>query len=109
MSFQEHIALMAPAIQYWIVWMVLVMVAVTLLLLILKGNRRDGAIMLAAAVLVFAFMQLQFGAVGFVRLLGLPHVMVWTPLAIYLVMRLRAGAFDEIGRASCRERVCQYV
>lgn len=93
MSFQEHIALMPPVIKYWIIWQGLAMVAASLLLLILKGNRRDGAIMLAAMALAFVLMQLLFNAVGFVRLLGLPHVVAWTPLAIYLTMRLRGGAF----------------
>jgi len=33
--------------------------------------------------------QALYDAVGFVRLLGLPHIVVWTPLAAYLVWRLR--------------------
>jgi hypothetical protein len=30
-----------------------------------------------------------YDRMGYVKLLGLPHIVVWTPLAIYLVVLLR--------------------
>jgi hypothetical protein len=34
-------------------------------------------------------MQWLYGELGYVRLLGLAHVLFWTPLAIYLYLRLK--------------------
>jgi len=42
----------------------------------------------AAFVAAFVLMAVLFESKGYSRLLGLPHVIVWTPLLIYLYRRL---------------------
>src|SRR3546814_13987375 len=76
-------------------------------------------------------MNWLYDQYGYVRLLGLAHLVFWTPVYGWILMKRKAIAapsswfgrylvaylvvdgislaIDEIGRASCRERVCQYV
>jgi len=47
-------------------------------------------VLLAVTAAMVAAMMALYAAVGFVRLLGLPHLVFWTPLVVWLVVRLRA-------------------
>ena len=49
---------------------------------------RSLIILLTTIVTYFAMMWL-YDQVGYVRLLGIVHVVIWTPLAIYLWQRLK--------------------
>lgn len=74
------------------------MIAVPLILLAWRQTRRDGLFILMASVAVVVSMHWLYAQVGFVRLLGLPHVMISTPLAVYLAMRLREGIVPALPR-----------
>lgn len=99
MTFVEHVALYPPLIQFWIVWLALMLAVVPVLLLVAKDTRRDGMVVAGVAVLSAIAMQWLFNQVGFVRLLGAVHVVLWTPLLAYLAMRFRKGAFTGLRRA----------
>lgn len=89
MSFSEAVATQGPILRLWVRWMTLLMVGTPLLLLIHKSCRREGAVPLAAAIANISLMMWLYGQMGFVRLLGLPHLLIWTPLAVHMRLMLR--------------------
>jgi hypothetical protein len=92
MSFNDYVAEYPLWIRLWLHWMTFAVALGSLVPLIFRGSRRDGLIVLGANVVAVVLMNLLFAQVGFVRLLGLAHIVVWLPLAIYLWRRLRGGA-----------------
>ena len=70
----------------WLVaWVFTMMVVNTAALLFLQ--RVEARWILAAWIGNIVFMSALFEMVGYVRLLGLSHVIFWTPLLIYLFAR----------------------
>lgn len=98
-AFSEAVATLDWPIRLWVLWLTIAMVAAPLLLLIWRETRMTGLIVLASTVAVMVLMQVFFRQVGFVRLLGLPHLIVWGPLAVYLWLRLRGGIAARAPRA----------
>ncbi len=89
MTMQEAVALQ-PA---WVgIWMKILLVCAFILpfaLFIWKQSRKAGLFTVVASIAAgFATTKL-YDAVGYVKLLGLPHIVFWTPLAIFLVLQLR--------------------
>lgn len=76
-------------IQLWVVWMVAVIVAVPVIMRMYGAVRQDHLIVACSTVTLLVVMPLWHGQIGYVRLIGLPHIVVWTPLAIYLHARRR--------------------
>jgi len=70
-------------LQAWVFWMGLVNTAS-----ILFVARREGWVTLAVWIGNGLFMMWLFELAGYVRLLGLSHVIFWTPLLGYLYHRL---------------------
>jgi hypothetical protein len=89
------IAAQSPGLQVWVLVLVITNLAAALFLV----TRKQGRIALrpeALAILVSffaaaAFMNWLHAQVGFVRLLGLPHLVFWLPVYCWLVFRYRAG------------------
>lgn len=98
MSFSDAVATMPALLRLWVLWLTIVMIAAPLILLAWQQTRRDGVVILAASVAVVVSMHWLYAQVGFVRLLGLPHVLIWTPLAVYLALRLREGIVPALPR-----------
>ncbi len=92
MSLEEAIATQPSWVQWWINWMGIVIVGSMIALLFSKTTRRDSAVILVTSLAVFFLMMWLYQQVGFVRLLGIVHVVIWTPLAIYFWRRLRNPA-----------------
>lgn len=88
MTFNEALATQPAWIQYWVMFMGIVIVGAALLLLVSKPTRRDGLIVVASMALTAVIMNWLYGKVGYVRLLGAVHVAFWTPLVLYLWNRL---------------------
>lgn len=76
-------------VQLWVVWTVAVIVATPVIMRMYGAARRDHLIVAATTVALLVAMPLWHDHVGYVRLLGLPHILVWTPLAVYLHSRRR--------------------
>ncbi len=70
-------------LQGWIGWMVLVNVAGGLIFI----RRPEAKWVLIAMAGNVLFMNWLFAEFGYQRILGLAHVVFWTPLLIYLWMR----------------------
>ncbi len=73
-------------LQAWIGWMILVNSASLLFL-----DRDAGKVTLALWVLNLVLMSTLCYLNGYNRLLGLSHVLCWTPLLVYLIPRLRTS------------------
>lgn len=79
----------------WNLW-VAVMAIVNMGLGILHFSMPEGKLTLAALMGSFIVMTVIFAKIGFVRLLGLGHVLFWTPLCIWLLARLQDGQCDSV-------------
>ncbi len=89
MSFEEASALLPVWVQYWINFIVAVPILSVIVLLFNKATRRDVPVIFVLTALAFGSTVFLFEQYGMVRLLGLGHVLFWTPLVIYLWWRLR--------------------
>jgi len=88
MSFSEAVATMPDLLRLWVLWLTVVMIAAPVVLLFYREARGMGAVILAASLAVMIAMHLLYAQVGFTRLLGLPHLLIWGPLAVWLAVRL---------------------
>ena len=75
------------AIQLWVVWMIAALFVVPGLLLRYESSRREGKVILASSIVLSILMLLWHAQVGYTRMLGLPHILIWTPLLGYLYSR----------------------
>jgi hypothetical protein len=89
MTMQEAIALQPPWLTYWLYWLVFGAVVLPIVLLIWRQSRIAGAAAIAAGVVAGFGVSWLYDKMGYVKLLGLPHVILWTPLAIYLLSQIR--------------------
>lgn len=69
-------------LQIWVYWMMLINTAAFLFL----GTREGKAVAIAWVGNIIT-MSLLYEMVGYVRLLGLSHVLWWTPLVLWLFLR----------------------
>jgi hypothetical protein len=76
-------------VQYWNYVMVFCIVVLPLSLLIWKQSRLSAVIIIVAALLAGVGVFRIFDALGYVKLLGLPHVIVWTPLVWFLFRQIK--------------------
>lgn len=70
-------------VQLWVSWMTLVMA----LAFVFAFFRKEARVAALVIVLTIPAMVGLHAAIGFVRLLGVVHVVLWTPLMIYLWRR----------------------
>src|SRR5262245_16329289 len=83
-------------IQAWIYWILFVNSASLLFV-----RRAEGRFVLLAWIASLVTMDRLFDAFGYTRILGLAHVIWWTPLVIYLFRRrarFGEGAFGGWAR-----------
>lgn len=79
----QEIAQQPVWLQIWIYWLILVNTAS----IVFVGRRVEARWVLAAWIGNLAFMAYLYDTMGYVRLLGLSHVVLWTPLLVYLYRR----------------------
>ena len=84
MSLGEAIAQQPLWLQIWVYWMVITNLAG---ILFVRG-RVEARWVVGAFLVNGVFMSWLNDTQGFTRLLGLSHVIFWTPLAVYLVRHL---------------------
>ena len=87
MDLIRDVLMLSPVIVVWSGWMFGLSVIAPIVLLLFPGEWRDRIVVAAACVAVGVLMPLWHAQVGYVRLVALPHIVVWTPLAIYLYRR----------------------
>ncbi len=89
MTLSQALETQPPWVQYWNYFMVFCIVLVPLSLLIWKQSRLVAVIVIAASLLAGFGVFRIFGALGYVKLLGLPHIIVWTPLVWFLFRQIK--------------------
>ena len=73
-------------LQIWVAWLIVVNSAA-----IFFVRHRPARVVLAAWLVNAVLMTMLAELNGYNRLLGISHVLIWTPLAIYLYRLMRAG------------------
>jgi hypothetical protein len=91
MTFNEAMFSSTGWIRVWFYWLGYAIVATPVILAFSKGTRRDALIVLLTNICVIASMGWLYEQTGYVRLLGVVHVILWTPLFIYLFGRAKNG------------------
>lgn len=90
MSLNEAMAVFGPS---WLrVWLPLLMLGgfiAPLVLLIWRKSRLIGAISVVAGIIAAIATDYMYKQMGYVKLLGLAHIIVWTPLIVYLILENR--------------------
>ena len=89
MTLQEAIAQQPAWIGYWLKWLFFSAFILPFALLIWRQSRIAAIAAIAAAIAGAFGTGWLYDKMGYVKLLGLPHMLVWTPLAIYLVRQMR--------------------
>ena len=89
MTFEELIALQPAWVGIWINVLLFGAFALPLSLVFWKESRMAGVITVIASVLGGIGVQWMFSKMGYVKLLGLPHIIVWVPLSFYLLKQIR--------------------
>jgi hypothetical protein len=89
MTLAQSIAQQPQWVQYWLYILIFGIVALPLTLLIWKQTRLTAVITIAASVIAGLGVSSLYDQLGYVKLLGLPHIILWTPLALYLYGQIK--------------------
>ena len=95
MTLNQAIALQPLWVQYWLYVVILGIVVLPLTLLIWKQTRLTALITVAASILAGVGVSKLYDQLGYVKLLGLPHVILWTPLVWYLWRQIKRNDMPE--------------
>ena len=91
MTFSEALATQPAWIGVWLNILLAGAFLLPLALLIWKESRIAGIATVVASLVGGVATQWLYGEVGYVKLLGLPHIIFWTPLMVYLIAKIVRG------------------
>ena len=89
MTLEQAIAQQPAWVGYWLYWLLFGAFVLPLTLLVWRQSRIAGVAAIVAAVVAGFGVGWLYDQMGYVKLLGLPHIVAWTPLAIYLFVQIR--------------------
>jgi len=89
MTMNEAIALQPQWLTYWLYWLIFGAFILPAALLVWRQSRLAGITAIVAGVVAGFGVSWLYDQMGYVKLLGLPHLFVWTPLAIYLFLQIK--------------------
>ena len=84
MTLADMIAQENALIQSWILWLTFI----NLLSVVFIIAHHEARWILGVFLANMVFMGLLYQLFGYVRLLGLSHIIFWTPLVIYLLLKM---------------------
>ncbi len=91
MTFDEAVAAHAPAwVAIWMNIFLLGAIVLPLTLFLWKATRLTALFSVIASAVSVGGIMLLYQQLGYVKLLGLAHIVAWTPLAIYLWVKMRS-------------------
>ena len=90
----------APMQVVWLYWMSFALTVLPAILLFSKTTRLDAVIITVTNIAMLWGMSTFYDMMGFVRLMGIVHVILWTPLFIYLLRRVRSGEIPIFFKAT---------
>jgi hypothetical protein len=82
----------------WLYWMAFAITVTPLVLVFSKATRIDAVIVFLTNMAMFVGMGWLYEQMGYVRLMGIVHVILWTPLLIYLFRRAKYGEMPLLCR-----------
>ena len=91
MTLEEAMALQPQWVVIWVYVLVAGAFVAPVVLLIWKASRKAGIITLIASLLAGFGVQMMFDAMGYVKLLGLPHLILWVPIVVFLMAQQARG------------------
>jgi hypothetical protein len=92
MTFNEAMFSQAQGwLLYWFYWLGYSIVLTPVILAFSRATRRDALIVALTNIAVVFSMGRLYDQIGYVRLLGIVHVILWTPLFVYLLRRAWRG------------------
>ena len=91
MTLEEAMALQPEWVMMWVYVLVAGAFVTPVVLLIWKASRKAGIITLGASLLAGFGVQVIFDAMGYVKLLGLPHLILWVPIVVFLMAQQARG------------------
>lgn len=95
MTLEEAMATQPAWLNIWLPILMFGSFALPLLLLTWKPSRIAGILAILAGVISFFAITWLYNTLGYVKLLGLPHVVLYTPVVIYFFSRLRSGELPK--------------
>ena len=95
MTLEEAMADQAAWLNIWLPILMLGSMILPVVLLIGKPSRIAGIVAIIAGLLSFFAISWMYEQLGYVKLLGLPHVLFYTPVVIYFISRLRSGQLPK--------------
>ncbi len=98
MTLQETLTLLPDWLIWWFYWLVFAVAVLPLALLFWPQSRKVGLITVMASILTGAAVYGMFRQMGYVKLLGLPHLLIWGPLAVYLFRKQAKDAMPIAAR-----------
>ena len=82
----------------WLYWMSFAIAITPLVLIFSKATRLDAVIVFLTNLAMFVGMAWIYEQMGYVRMMGIVHVILWTPLFIYLFLRAKNGEMPLLCR-----------
>jgi hypothetical protein len=99
MPFNEAMFMLASGwMTVWLYWMSFAIIVTPLVLVFSKATRLDALIVLLTNIAMLVGMAWIYEQMGYVRLMGIVHVILWTPLFIYLFLRAKNGEMPLLCR-----------
>ncbi len=98
MTLEEAIAQQPQWVQIWLNILLLGAFILPAVLLIWRQTRVAGLVSLIVSATAAYGVVWLYDRMGYVKLLGLPHLFLWTPLVIYLVGQFRRDDLPQIPR-----------
>ncbi len=89
MSFEEIVALQPAWVGYWLNWLLFGAFILPVSLVFWKQSRLAGIATVVCSVLAAAGVMWIFSELGYVKLMGLAHIVFWVPLVVYLVSQTK--------------------
>lgn len=89
MTLGEAIALQPAWVGLWVNWLSFGAFVLPVSLLIWRQSRLVAVVTVVCSVVAAGGVYWLYGRMGYVKLLGLPHVLIWTPLAVWLLLQMR--------------------
>jgi hypothetical protein len=89
MTFPEAIALLPRWVNYWLYVLVFGGLVLPFTLFIWRQSRLAALAVLAADAIAALGVAWLFNRLGYVKLLGLPHLVAWGPLEVFLFLQIK--------------------
>ncbi|MEY1556117.1 hypothetical protein AB3Y40_10835 [Yoonia sp. R2331] len=101
MTLTEAMNTFGPAwLQYWLPVLFVGAFVLPLALFIWRETRMAAVFCIVASFGAAFAIDMLFQQMGYVKLLGLPHIILWTPLAIYLWRLISKGNAPRAARVT---------